>query len=117
MREKNIKYITKIKLKKKKKSITYKTKDSHIHTTLKNDENAMKTMKTDLKSLRKYYLIVLGILAIAFSVFNASSSIVSDSFELNGVYMIRVFTERYFRIGFKSDSNSLCHKSQSDTSM
>ena len=54
MRENNIKYITKIKSKtKQKKSRTYKTKDSHIHTALKNDENAMKMMKTNFESLRK----------------------------------------------------------------
>ena len=48
-----------------------------MHTALKNDENAMKTMKTDFESLRKYYSIALGIPAITFSVSNGSSSIVS----------------------------------------
>ena len=76
--------IKKTKNKKTKKSKTYKTiKDSHIHTALKNDENAMKTMKMDFKSLRKYYSIVLEIPAIAFSVFNGSSSIVSNSFDFS----------------------------------
>ena len=82
MKKKNIIYKTNVKKKKQKKSRTYNTiKDSLIHTALKNDENAIKTMKTDFESLRKYYSVVHGIHAIAFSVFNGSPSIVSDSFD------------------------------------
>ena len=37
--------------------------------------------------------------------------------QLNSIYMIQIFTERYFQIGFKSDSSFLCHKFQNHTSM
>ena len=52
MKEKKYKIHNKNKKQKHKKLWrTYKTiKDSHIHTALKDHENAMKTMKTDFKA-------------------------------------------------------------------